>query len=255
MGKKFFVCNVIAAVLIVSIGLSGCVEETENKIIVGTSADYPPFEYVEGGKIIGFDIELITALLEELDYTVEVQDIGFDSLVPSLINGKIDVIAAAMTITPEREEVIDFSNSYYNSDQSILLLADSDYIINEDDDISNLTIAAQTGTTGEKWVLDNLINIENATMTDDQLKRYDTYTLAILDLDNRNVDAVILDNPVAESFAKDDNRRVEYVLQTDEYFGFGVSKGNTELVNGINEQLTLYMGSDNWTTLIDKYFE
>lgn len=255
MGKNFFVCNLIAAVLIVSIGLSGCVEETENKIIVGTSADYPPFEYVEGGKIVGFDIELITALLEKLGYTVEVQDIGFDSLVPSLKNGKIDVIAAAMTITPEREEVIDFSDSYYNSDQSILLLADSDFIINEDDDISNLTIAAQTGTTGEKWVLDNLINIANATMTDDQLKRYDTYTLAILDLDNGNIDAVILDNPVAESFAKDDNRRVEYVIQTDEYFGFGVSKGNTELVNGINEQLALYMESDDWATLLDKYFE
>ncbi|UCB59034.1 MAG: transporter substrate-binding domain-containing protein [Thermoplasmatales archaeon] len=160
-----------------------------------------------------------------------------------------------MTITPEREEEIDFSDSYYNSNQSILLQADSHFIIDEDDDLSNLTIGAQTGTTGEKWVLDNLINIANATMTDDQLKRYDTYTLAILDLDNGNIDAVILDNPVAESFAKDDNRRVEYVIQTDEYFGFGVSKGNTELVNGINEQLALYMESDDWATLLDKYFE
>ena len=255
MEKKIFVCSIIAVVLIVTIGLSGCVEETENKIIVGTSADYPPFEYVENGIIVGFDIELITTLLENLGYTVEVQDIGFDSLVPSLKNGKIDVIAAAMTITPEREEEIDFSDSYYNSDQSILLLADSDFIIDEDDDLSNLTIGAQTGTTGEKWVLDNLINIENATMTDDQLKRYDTYTLAILDLDNGNIDAVILDNPVAESFAKDENRKVEYVIQTDEYFGFGVSKGNIELVDGLNEQLELYMESDNWTTLLDKYFE
>lgn len=255
MGKKIFVYSIIALVLIVTIGLSGCVEETENKIIVGTSADYPPFEYVENGIIVGFDIELITALLENLGYTVEVQDIGFDSLVPSLKSGKIDVIAAAMTITPEREEEIDFSDSYYNSDQSILLLADSDFIIDEDDDLSNLTIGAQTGTTGEKWVLDNLINIENATMTDDQLKRYDTYTLAILDLDNGNIDAVILDNPVAESFAKDENRKVGYVIETDEYFGFGVSKGNTELVDGLNEQLDLYMESDNWITLLDKYFE
>ncbi len=255
MEKRIFLCNIIAAVLIVTIGLSGCVDETENKIIVGTSADYPPFEYVENGIIVGFDIELITALLENLGYTVEVQDIGFDSLVPSLKSGKIDVIAAAMTITPEREEEIDFSDSYYNSDQSILLLADSDFTIDEDDDLSNLTIGAQTGTTGEKWVLDNLINVANATMTDDQLKRYDTYTLAILDLDNGNIDAVILDNPVAESFAKDGNRIVGYVIQTDEYFGFGVSKGNTELVNGLNEQLNLYMESDNWTTLLDKYFE
>jgi polar amino acid transport system substrate-binding protein len=255
MKKEIFVCSIVIAVLIASIGLSGCVEEAENKIIVGTSADYPPFEYVEDGKIVGFDIELITSLLENLGYTVEVQDIGFGSLVPSLVNDKIDVIAAAMTINPVRKEQIDFTDSYYNSNQSILVLADSDIIIDEDDDLSNLTIGAQTGTTGELWVFDNLINISNATMTDDQLKRYETYTLAILDLDNGNIDAVILDNPVADSFAKDESRMVDYVIPTDEYFGFGVAKGNSELLDGLNEELKLFMESDDWTTLIDKYFD
>ena len=255
MKKKLVIYILIAAVIIFSIGLSGCIEDSENKIIVGTSADYPPFEYVENGKIVGFDIELITELLEELGYTVEVQDIGFDSLVPSLVTGKIDVIAAAMTITPLRLEKIDFTDSYYNSDQSILILADSDINIEKDEDLSNLTIGAQTGTTGELWVIDNLINIENATMTDDQLKRYDTYTLAVLDLDNGNVDALILDNPVAESFAKDKDRKVEYVIQTDEYFGFGVAKGNDELLNGLNEELESFMESDDWTNLLNKYFE
>jgi polar amino acid transport system substrate-binding protein len=254
MKKGLFVC-IFAAALISSIALSGCVEETENKIIVGTSADYPPFEYVENGKIVGFDIELITSLLENLGYTVEVQDIGFDSLVTSLVSDKIDVIAAAMTITPEREAKIDFTDSYYNSDQSILVLADSDFNINEDEDLSDLIIGAQTGTTGELWVIDNLINITNATMTDNQLKRYETYTLAVLDLDNGNVDALILDNPVAESFAKDDDRKVEYVIQTDEYFGFGVSKDNNELLNGLNDELEIFMESDEWTNLINKYFE
>jgi polar amino acid transport system substrate-binding protein len=255
MKKKIVIYILIAAVLIFSIELSGCIEDSENKIIVGTSADYPPFEYVENGKIVGFDIELITALLEELGYTVEVQDIGFDSLVPSLVTGKIDVIAAAMTITPLRLEKIDFTNSYYNSDQSILLPADSDVIIDEDEDLSNLTIGAQTGTTGELWVIENLINVENATMTDDQLKRYDTYTLAVLDLDNGNVDALILDNPVAESFAKDEDRKVEYVIQTDEYFGFGVAKGNDDLLNGLNKELESFMESDDWANLLNKYFE
>ena len=193
--------------------------------------------------------------MEVLGYTVEIQDIGFDSLVPSLVTGKIDVIAAAMTITPLRLEKIDFTDSYYNSDQSILLPADSDVIIEKDEDISNLTIGAQTGTTGELWVIENLINIENATMTDDQLKRYDTYTLAVLDLDNGNVDALILDNPVAESFAKDEDRKVEYVIQTDEYFGFGVAKGNDDLLDGLNKELESYMESDDWTNLLNKYFE
>lgn len=252
--KKIMILCIIAA-LITSIALSGCVEETENKIIVGTSADYPPFEYVEDGKIVGFDIELITSLLEKLNYTVEVQDIGFDSLIPSLVNDKIDVIAAAMTITPDREEQIDFSDPYYNSDQSILVQTDSDPNIDEDEDLSNLIIGVQTGTTGELWVIDNLINITNATMTDDQLKRYDTYTLAVLDLDNGNVDAIILDNPVAESFAKDEDRRVEYVIQTDEYFGFGVLKGNEELLNGLNEELEIFMESNEWATLLNEYFE
>ncbi len=255
MKKKFVIYILIAAVLTFSIELSGCIEDSENKIIVGTSADYPPFEYVENGKIVGFDIELITELLEELGYTVEVQDIGFDSLVPSLVTGKIDVIAAAMTITPLRLEKIDFTDSYYNSDQSILLPADSEFNIDRDEDLSNLTIGAQTGTTGELWVIENLINIENATMTDDQLKRYDTYTLAVLDLDNGNVDALILDNPVAESFAKDEDRKVEYVIQTDEYFGFGVAKGNDDLLNGLNKELQSFMESDDWTNLLNKYFE
>jgi len=255
MKKGMIVKILVATVLITSIALSGCVEETENKIIVGTSADYPPFEYVEDGKIVGFDIELITSLLEELGYTVEVQDIGFDSLIPSLVNDKIDVIAAAMTITSDREEQIDFSDPYYNSDQSILIQTDSDLTIDEDEDLSNLIIGAQTGTTGELWVIDNLINITNATMTDDKLKRYDTYTLAVLDLDNGNVNAIILDNPVAESFAKDEDRRVGYVIQTDEYFGFGVSEGNEELLNGLNEELEIFMESDDWAALLNKYFE
>ena len=255
MKKGMIVKILVATVLITSIALSGCVEETENKIIVGTSADYPPFEYVEDGKIVGFDIELITSLLEELGYTVEVQDIGFDSLIPSLVNDKIDLIAAAMTITSDREEQIDFSDPYYNSDQSILIQTDSDLTIDEDEDLSNLIIGAQTGTTGELWVIDNLINITNATMTDDKLKRYDTYTLAVLDLDNGNVNAIILDNPVAESFAKDEDRRVGYVIQTDEYFGFGVSEGNEELLNGLNEELEIFMESDDWAALLNKYFE
>ena len=255
MKKGIIVSSLVLATLVTSIALTGCVEETEDKIIVGTSADYPPFEYVENGKITGFDIELITALLEKLDYTVEVQDIGFDSLIPSLVSDKIDVIAAAMTITPEREEQIDFSDPYYNSNQSILVLASSTLNISETGDIVNLTIGAQTGTTGELWVIDNLINVTNATFTDDQLIRYETYTEAVLDLDNGNVDALILDAPVAESFAKDGDRRVEYYVETYEYFGFGVAKGNEELLNGINQELALFMESEEWENLINKYFE
>ncbi len=255
MGKRFIINILVAAVLIISIALSGCVEETENKIIIGTSADYPPFEYVEGGEIVGFDIEMVTTLLENLDYTVEVQDIGFDSLIPSLQSGKIDVIAAAMTITDERDQQIDFSDPYYESDQSVLTLVVSGFEISGIDDLTNLKVGVQTGTTGELWVWDNLINITNATMTDDQLKRYDTYTLAVLDLDNGNIDAIVLDKPVGYAFAEDEDREVAYAEVTGEFLGLGVQEGNIELVEGLNEELEKLIGSEEWNALLTKYFE
>ena len=254
MKKEIFVC-ILAVVFISSIALSGCVEETENKIIVGTSADYPPFEYVENGKIVGFDIELITVLLENLNYTVEVQDVGWEALIPSLDTGKIDVIAAGMTITSEREEQIDFTDPYYNSDQSILILKSSNITILNDEDLVDLTIGAQTGTTGAIWVYDNLINISNASMTEEQFERYDTYTEAVLDLENGNIDAVILDNPVANAYAMDIDGEVEYLIETDENFGFGVLTGNDELRISLNSELEAFMDSDEWTDLINKYFE
>jgi len=255
MKKRFFINILVVAVLIISIALSGCVEETENKIIVGTSADYPPFEYVEDGEIVGFDIEMVTMLLENLDYTVEVQDIGFDSLIPSLQSGKIDVIAAAMTITDERDQQIDFSDPYYESDQSVLTLVVSGFEISGIEDLANLTVGVQTGTTGELWVWDNLINITNATMTDDQLKRYDTYTLAVLDLDNGNIDAIVLDKPVAYAFAEDEDREVAYAEVTGEFLALGVQEGNIELVEGLNEELEKLIGSEEWNALLTKYFE
>ena len=255
MKKRFFINILVVAVLIISIALSGCVEETENKIIVGTSADYPPFEYVEDGEIVGFDIEMVTILLENLDYTVEVQDIGFDSLIPSLQSGKIDVIAAAMTITDERDQQIDFSDPYYESDQSVLTLVVSGFEISGIEDLANLTVGVQTGTTGELWVWDNLINITNATMTDDQLKRYDTYTLAVLDLDNGNIDAIVLDKPVAYAFAEDEDREVAYAEVTGEFLALGVQEGNIELVEGLNEELEKLIGSEEWNALLTKYFE
>jgi len=137
----------ISLILIVGLSLGGCVEE-ENKIIVGTSADFPPFEYIsEDGTFVGFDIEMVTKVLEDAGYTVEVKDIAFDSLILSLENGKIDVIAAAMTITEEREEQIDLSNPYYEADQSVLTKVGSNLNLNTSQDLQNYTVGAQTGTT------------------------------------------------------------------------------------------------------------
>ena len=120
-------------------------------------------------------------------------------------------------------------------------------------DLRNYTVAAQTGTTGAAWIQDNLI--DNGTMSDEDFKRYETYTLAVLDLVNGNIDAIVLDKPVAESFVK--SRDVELVMTiiTGESYGLGVVEGNSDLLEEINSGLASLMDSTQWDTLIMKYFE
>lgn len=254
--KKIFSMLVIIAVVGLGVSLSGCVEEAENKIIVGTSADFPPFEYVEDGTIVGFDIDMVTMILEDLNYTVEIQDIAFEGLIGALNSDKIDLIAAGMSIDPERE--VDFTIPYYEADLSVLVLTESNYTINETNHLevlANLTVGAQTGTTGADWVYETLINITNATMQEDQLKRYTLYTLALLDLTNKNLDAIVIDKPVAEAFAEDVDVEIVYTIDSDEEYGLAVKKGNNELLAELNQGLTKLMGTNDWTNLITKYFE
>jgi len=203
MENKKYIGLGLGLILLLTIGLTGCVtEDNENKIIVGTSADFAPFEYIdENQTIVGFDIDLIKAILEDKGYTVEVKDISFDSLITELSTGKIDVIAAAMTITDARKQQIDFSDPYYEADQSVLINAGENITIVNETDLANYTLGAQTGTTGASWVLDTLVT--PGLMNEDNLKRYETYTLAILDLKNGNIDAIVLDKPVAEAFEND----------------------------------------------------
>jgi len=255
--KKIISTLVIIAILGLAVALSGCEEEKiENKIIVGTSADFPPFEYVEDSKIVGFDIEMVTMILENLNYTVEIQDIAFEGLIAALKTDKIDVIAAGMSIDPERE--VDFTIPYYEADLSVLVLTESNYTINETNYLTvlaNLTIGAQTATTGADWIYETFINITNATMQEDQFKRYTTYTLAVLDLTNKNLDAVVIDKPVAEAFAEDGDKEVAYIIDSDEEYGLAVKEGNTELLEQLNQGLLDLMGTEDWTNLVKKYFE
>ena len=255
-GKKFISMMLVMLLTTIVVALSGCVEEEENKIIIGTSADFAPFEYKDAeGKIIGFDIEMVTTILENLNYTVEVKDIAFDSLIPSLNAGTIDVIAAAMTITEEREEQIDFSDPYYEADQSILIKKGSDIQINSTDDLANLTIGAQTGTTGEAWVQENLI--DEGLMDEENLKHYELYLDAVQDLDigPERLDAIILDQPVAKAFTESGTREIAYIILTGESYGLGVREGESDLLEKINKELEEFIDSPEWTTLVNKYFE
>lgn len=118
----------------------------EEAITVASNIAYPPFEFNEGGEPTGFDIDLMNAVAEEAGYEVEFQNVRFDGIVQGLASGQYEVAISAMTITEEREQQVDFSEPYFNADQSLMVQADSD--IESTDDLGEATIGVESGTTG-----------------------------------------------------------------------------------------------------------
>ncbi len=217
---------------------------------VGTSADFPPFEYIENGQFVGFDMDLIREIAKIAGFEVKFVDMSFDSLIPALRAGQIDIAIAGMTITDERKQVVDFSIPYWTADQSIVVRADSDLSITVL--FGKYKIGVQTGTTGDLWCSDELVakNI----LPEKNLKRYDTFILALSDLLNKNIDAIVLDSPVANRFAATKPVKVIGVIVTGEQYGIAVKKGNSELLKAINNALKVLQETGKIAELIDKYF-
>mgnify|MGYP001772550989 CR=1 FL=1 len=224
---------------------------TKKVLRVGTSPDFPPFEYINEttGEIVGIDIDLVRAIAKRLGYEVEIVSIEFSGLIPALQAGQIDLIASGMTITEERAKVVDFSIPYWEADQAILVKAGSSFKPKGLEDLSGKRVGVQTGTTAEILVMDYV----NATGVKIDLKSYPTYTLATKDLVNDNLDAVIVDSPVAKTLAKLYNVEISSTIQTGEKYGLAVKKGNTELLSAINQVLNEILNSPEWENIVEKY--
>jgi len=155
-----------------------------------------------------------------------------------------------MTITEEREKALDFTESYYSANQSIIVQEDSEMnisVLYGDHDIS-----VQTGTTGDLWVTENLK--DQGILTGD-VQRYDTFVLCVSDLVNGNVDAVVLDEPVAERYAEMRPVKIVGVIVTGENYGLAVNEGNTELLETLNEGLRKVRESGKMDELVAKHFQ
>lgn len=219
-------------------------------ITVGTSADFPPFEYIENGQFVGLDMDLMREIAKIAGFELKFVDMSFDSLIPALRAGQIDVAAAAMTITDERKQVVDFSIPYWTADQSVIVKADSNLTITVL--FGKYKIGVQTGTTGDLWCTDELVG--KGILPEKNLKRYDTFILALSDLLNGNIDAIVLDSPVANRFAATKPVKVVGIIVTGEQYGIAVRKGNKELLEAINRALRQIIDSGKMAELIDKYF-
>lgn len=232
--------------------VAGCLDDDENVINPGTASGFPPFEFTQGGELVGFDIDLAEAVIERAGYEVgEWTDIEFDSLIPSLVEGNIDMAAAAMTITEERQETIAFSSPYYEADQAVLIRDDSDFDLDSVEDLGGLVVGAQSGTTGE-GELEDLI--DDGIVDEDDSRQYENYTLGVQDLENGNVDALILDVPVAETFADSRSVVVAFTIETGEEYGFGLRQDD-DRIDDLNAALEEIQEDGTYDDLVTEWFE
>jgi ABC-type amino acid transport substrate-binding protein len=214
---------------------------------VGTEATYEPFETQDKqGNFVGFDMELIKMVADQLGMKLKIYNIGWDGLIPGLMNGNYDCLIAAMTITPERKKQINFSDPYFSVQQAIVLKASNNTLKNLNDLIGK-TVTVQNGTTGDILFASKIKNAK--------VKRFDTNPQAVQELLNNNADAAIMDDLVAFNAVQKTTglKVVELKNINKEDYGIGLRKDNNQLLAKINKAITTLKQNGKLPALIKKY--
>jgi len=222
--------------------------QDEEKLTIGMSADYKPFEYTdEDGQIIGFDVDIAKAIGEKLGVEVEFVDTAFDGLIPGLKSGKYDLIMSAMTITEKRAKAVDFTDPYFNAGQVVAVTADNDNIQSVED-LEGKKVGTQLGTTGDLKVSE-MENIE-------QIKRYEKIPQAFIDLNNGRIDAVVNDLPVTAAYILT-NPEVKIVGKpfTTENYGIAARPGDEQLLTEINTALQEVKEDGTYDEVYNSWFK
>jgi len=200
-------------------------------ITMGTNAAFPPFEYLEvvngQSTVVGVDADIATEIAKRLGYQLKIEDMDFDSLITALTTNKIDFIAAGMSVTPEREKQVMFSDNYFKASQTVIVKTAS--TIATKADLIGKKVAVQKGTTGD---------MDAAEIKDVQLSEFANGAEAVLALNNGSVDAVIIDNFPATKYVQN-NTGLKAVtgLYDDESYAMAFRKTDTDFYNLFNAEL------------------
>jgi polar amino acid transport system substrate-binding protein len=222
----------------------------EGKLTTCTHMPYKPFQFEQGGKIVGFDVDMIDLVAKKLGVTQEIVDTPFEGIQSGedLNARKCDIAAAAMTITPERQEKIDFSAPYFDANQALLVKKGSG--ITSFDDLKGKTLGVQSGTTGKMYAE------ENAQPKGVELKDYEDVALELSSVKSGQVPAAINDIPVLLDYVKD-NPELEVAAQyeTGEQYGFGMKKGTSAALKQVVDQVIQQAKSDGtYDRIYEKWF-
>ncbi len=248
--KKFFkVASIVLVIALIGVfaacGGSGDTDTDAKPVLtMATNAEFPPYEYVEDGKIIGIDAEVAALIADKLGMELQIVDVAFDSIIPGVQSGKYDMGMAGLTVNDERLEKVNFSTSYAKGVQVVIVAENSS--IATPDDIAGKKIGVQTSTTGDIYATDDF--------GEEAITRYDNGAVAVQALIAGKVDCVIIDNEPAKAYvAANEGLKILDTEYTEEDYAICFNKADTELQEKVDGALKELIADGSVQKVVDKY--
>ena len=235
---------VMAAAFLTACGGSGVSladVQKAGKLVIATSPDFPPFENLENGEVVGIEIDIMNLICQEMGVELDIQQMDFESVVPGIQAGKFDAGVSGITVTEDRKKNVDFSDPYFLASQAIVVTPDSPITCKAD--LTGKKISVQTGTTAEEYCMDEGYEVLAYTANND----------AASALTSGKVDAWVVDNEVAVALAAEQGLVVLSEAMTSEPYAFAFPKGSDTLVAEFNKILGELIADGTIQSIFDSY--
>lgn len=218
----------------------------EGTLTMATNAQFPPYEYYDGQEIIGIDADIAKAIADKMGLELKIEDMEFDSIITAVSTGKADLGLAGMTVDPDRQKNVDFSDPYATGVQVIIVKEDS--TIAKPDDLKGKKIGVQLSTTGDIYATDDFGK--------DSVVQYNKGSDAVMALTQGQVDAVIIDNEPAKSFVEaNKGLKILDTKYATENYAACIAKDNTGLTKAVNKALAELKADGTLQKIVDKYIK
>ena len=272
--KKIISIALALVMIVLGMSIFSACSKDDNVLVMATNAAFPPYEYVEGNEFVGIDVEIAKAIADKLGMELQIEDVEFGSIIGGVAEGKYDMGMAGLTVTDERKQSVNFSETYATGIQVIIVKDGSS--INSLDDIfvfddegnptalknADIKVGVQQDTTGDIYSSDDVANwglndvAEDGTVTADRVVRYKTGAEAVEALKTNKVDMVIIDNEPAKSFVAA-NTGIHILEGDNEYaiedYAICIAKGNDELLEKINQALKELKEDGTIDAIVSRY--